>query len=553
MDYLPVTSTVLWAEWWLWGDHPAGYRVINVALHAASAVLLFWVLKKMRAPGAALAAGLFLAHPVSVGTVAWVAELKNTLSLFFALLTMAFFMRIRFERAGAARTIWWSYGLGLGCFALALLSKISVVMLPFVLAAIEYWAPKEQIEGSNPRPMGNRESGDKARAADADPDRKRRVSGKVREASLRAAKALLVTSPFFGLSFVLGLVNVWFQRHHAMAFAAGAHSEGLLPRLLAGGHALWFYLGKALLPVNLMPIYPRWHIDAHSAEAWLPAIGWVLLLAACWIGMRRLALGTKVQQICAASFFGLAFFSVTLAPVLGPIDIVYFSISRAADHLQYFALPGVAALVGVILNELLPGKDAVRKKAMALPLIVVLGVMSFQRASLYGEPQKLWRDNLARNPDAALAWANLAEILVDSGNLNEALGDFERALELDPVELVTRENFARALLLADRYDEAIRQYRVLLERKPNVARLHTNLGTALARKGELAEAMKEFETAIRLAPGLPDAHKNLGAGFYKAGMYEEAIREFQETLRIDPAFPGTRELLQQAERRAGRR
>src|SRR5208283_5191433 len=138
-DYHPLTYSVFWLEWRCWGMNPAGYHAVNILLHAASVILLWLVLRKLRIPGSWLAALLFGVHPVCVASVAWIAELKNTLSMLFYL--AALFCWLRSEepalagaaaRSGEELNPRW-YALALLFFLLALLAKVSVVVLPVVL------------------------------------------------------------------------------------------------------------------------------------------------------------------------------------------------------------------------------------------------------------------------------------------------------------------------------------------------------------------------------------------------------------------------------------
>ena len=143
-DYFPLTSSALWVEWRLWGNHAAGYHVVNVLLHAIAAVLLWRALLRLRIPGAWLAGLLFGVHPVAAASAAWITELKNTLSL--ALYLLSLLAWLVYDERGGGRP----YVLALALFLLALLAKTSVVMLPPVLLLCAWWR-RERFPGRTSR------------------------------------------------------------------------------------------------------------------------------------------------------------------------------------------------------------------------------------------------------------------------------------------------------------------------------------------------------------------------------------------------------------------
>ena len=95
-QYYPLLHSAFWVEHKLWGDATLGYHLVNILLHATAAVMVALILRRLAIPGAYLAAAIFALHPVQVESVAWITELKNTLSAVFYL--GAALVYLRFDR-----------------------------------------------------------------------------------------------------------------------------------------------------------------------------------------------------------------------------------------------------------------------------------------------------------------------------------------------------------------------------------------------------------------------------------------------------------------------
>jgi hypothetical protein len=228
IDYWPVFNTAFWLQWRLWGLHPTGYHVVNLILHIITGLLIWIILHRLSIPGAFVAALLFAVHPVNVETVAWISQCKGLLAMLFFLLSILSYLQAE-EPAQRDRGVsvdrW--YWLSLVAFALAMLSKGSVAILPAVLLGIVWWL----------RPLTRRD--------------------------------LLRTLPFVLIAVVLVRVNVWFQTHGTEGHI---RSAGVMERLVGAGAVVWFYLSKALVPVDLAFIYPQWHVQVNQVWWWLPLL-----------------------------------------------------------------------------------------------------------------------------------------------------------------------------------------------------------------------------------------------------------------------------------------
>ncbi len=474
-----LTSVALWLQWLLWGNNPVGFHIVNVLLHAGSCLLLWRVLKRLAIPGAWLAAALFAVHPVGAASVAWISEMKNTLSLVFCLASFGFFLRAETEPAGARRGKIF-YSLALAAFLLALLSKTSTAMLPVVLLLCAWW-------------------------------QRGRIT---RRDCLRAA-------PFFLIALLLGCATVWFQVQ-VMKSGDPVQTENFFGRLAAAGRAVWFYFGKDILPLELSMIYPRWTVQAKNAAAYLPAVLWGALLATCW--------WLRSRDWARGALFALGGFTVLLFPVLGFLSMDYLVISRVSDHLQYLPLIAVIALAAAALARGLPGQFF---WSVAVMLVLGLAAMTFQRAEILSRNDSLWRDTLEKNPESFTAHNNVGCILAAQNKVAEAIPHFEQTLKYNPKNAGAHANLARAFSMQRRFAEAEEHFRAALRLKPASADVQQSCAAALLEQGRVAEALPHLREAVRLAPRV-ELRLRFAGLLHQTGNYSEAVAQYREALKREP-------------------
>jgi len=482
-DFFPLKSTVIWLQWRLWQDHTLGYHLTTVGLHLLSAFLLWHLFRKLGLRLAWLGALLFVVHPVMVGSVAWIAELKNTLSLPPLLLALGAY--IDFDERRQRRYL----ALSACLFLAAMLCKTSVVMFPVVLLLYGWWK-----------------------------------RGRISRGDWKASGV------FFAISLVLGLVTIWFQHERAIAGTVIA-SGGVFSRLACAGLAIAFYFGKGIFPVGLLPLYPRWTVDPPSLLQFLPWLGLGIVLY--WLWTRRTTWGRH-------ALFGLGFFLINLTPILGFIPMSYLRYTWVADHFVYLPLIGLIRLAVAGAGRLTASlTGSTRRYAMAGGIVLCgfLACASRRYAANFQSEETLWSYTLKRNPAAWLAHNNLGSALLNQGHLPEAIAHFDAAVQLKPDYAAAHNNLGIAYYRLGRPVESMEYFKRALGFQPDFAEAHLNLGNTLVQAGRLPEAIEHYRQAIRLTPTLAEAHNNLAMSLAQMpGRLPDAIAHCEEALRLKPAY-----------------
>jgi hypothetical protein len=228
---------------------------------------------------------LFVVHPVLVESVAWMAELKNTVSLFPFLLAMVVW--IDYDKKGRSE----DYFISLILYVIALLCKSSVITFPVIILLHAWW-------------------------------RRGRIG------RLDLVRSL----PFFIFS-VLDYIGVAMVMKHGVGEQFINLGDGAA-RLACTGLSLAFYFSKCFLPVQLMPIYPSWNDNPPSLIQFTPWL--VMALVGWWLWERRQGWARHV-------LFGLGFFIISLLPFCGVAQISFMRFSWVMDHMVYVPIIGLIA------------------------------------------------------------------------------------------------------------------------------------------------------------------------------------------------------------------
>jgi tetratricopeptide (TPR) repeat protein len=515
-DYFPLKATVQWVYFRAFGTNNTAWHLLNVVLHLANALLVWKLLSRLGIRQAWLGGLIFAIHPILVESVAWVSELKNTLSLPFLLLAMLSW--INFDERGKPG----DYLSTLLFYAAAILCKTSVVMFPFVLLLYSWWRSLQpHLAQGAFRPNSV--------LREIEETLQRIIPGKL-------WRALLASLPFFLISLVMGLLTIYFQHGRAIG-SETIPVGGLLSRTEIAGVSVWFYLYKTILPFGLLPIYPRW-----QPGAWM-LLSWPLLLALLvWLWTKRRTWG-------AHALLGIGFFLINLFPILGFIKMSYMRITWAADHFLYLPALGLiglaAAGLGLIYDRasrhnqpLLAGLGAI--------LFTGLAVMGHSYAGVFANEYEMWTHTLKSNPNAWQAHSRLGKVMLERGANDAAFYHIGESVRLRPDLAETHNNFGAMLEKKGDMEGAVKHLRMAVERAPDIHIYKINLGSLLVRLGKYGEGRAVYTELLKADPNNPTFLCNLGVAQYFLGENDDAIESFQAALKIQPNLKDAQENLQQA-------
>lgn len=523
--YYPLTLTTYWLELHLWGLHPLPYHLVNILLHAANSVVLFFLLRRLRVPAAWIIAMAWALHPVNVQSVAWIAQLKNVQSALFFFLALLFFVNFDEQKRlpyrwyrGYLSTSW--YLLALAAAAAAILSEASTAVLPLALLLAVWW---------------------------------------VRGFWERADAVRII--PFFGMAWLVSGLALLGQYSHALNAGPGAGRSSIADRLVVGGRAIWFYAATVLWPFHLDFVYPRWTVRASSISWWLPLAALVILGAVLW--------RFRARPSCRAALFAGAYFVVALLPALGLFNLSYLQYSFVADRFQYLASVAiillVAAPVAILWNRAHSSADssatpppadtsptaeprhpfALRRLAWAGPVAAVavasilatLGILTWRQTRIYQNSPVLWQDTLAKNPRCWLAHNKLGYLFLEDGNTNAAIAHYQLALQNKPDYVEALCNLGYILLRQGKFDAAIDSYEHALRVMPDLYQVHYNVAVALNFENRVEEAIDHYQRAIELKPDYAEAHWNLGQLLAQNGQTTNAIDHFEQVVQTKTNLP----------------
>ena len=489
-NWHPLTWLSHMVDCGIFGLNPAGPHLVNALFHAANVALLFTLLFRLTNklwPSAFIAA-LFAWHPMHVESVAWIAERKDVLSTFFALLALLNYARYieesKAQNPAAKKYFAWS----LVTFALGLMAKPMLVTLPCVLLLLDFW-PLRRLENF-----------------------------KLSRANFNV---LLEKWPFFFITAVSCLITFIAQSQRGSDAVVSLDTVPLHYRLKSVPIAYAEYLSKTFWPAKLAIFYPLHEKIPHLAVAVAVAALLAILLAA-W----------QLRRAAPYLLTGWLWFVGMLVPVIGLVQV-----GGAALADRYSYLPSVGIFIAVTFAACdLAARFKISKFILAGISICILATCAITteiQLQHWRNSVTLFQHALAVTTDNDVARDNLGVALEQDGRLAEAVEQYRVAAQLEPDRFQGHHNLANALDRLGQPAAALAEHREAVRISPDTQFLHHVLGLSLVTAGKDAEALKEFSEAARLDPHYPWPHVEIARIYLRQNRDPEALSELRAALRID--------------------
>ncbi len=525
--YRPMMHLMYMIDYHIFGLKPWGFHLMNILFHAGVSLLVFSltleILRKSQPTSpnfylpSFMAAIFFAVHPVHTEAVTWVAGLPDVLTTFFYLLSLYLYIK-------AEGDLKVSYFFSLLTFFIAILCKETALTLPIIFFAFDYAFERRQM----------------------------RSSGYLKRYILYfflAGIYLILRSNALG-----GIIPTkYYSQTNYRGLSIYQFFINVFPLFSE-------YLEKLLLPINLN----FWH-TFHPIKDLFTGKGIVsLVVAILYAGVTLIAMRRN-----KAAFFGLL---LVFVPLLPAFYIPGISGKPFAERYLYLPSAGFAMIIASFLNWTKVNRPAAVSILVVVCLMIVglYSVETVGRNAIWRDDITLYGDTVKKSPDSDLPHFNFGVKLREKGKIDEAIEQYQIALEmnpnyldahvnlgniflddkgwtdkaieqyqiavkLNPNDVDTQNNLGNAFLDKGWTDKAIERYYIALKLNPDKAEARYNLGNALLNKGWIDKAIEQYQIAIKLNPNYADAHINLGNAFLNKGLIDKAIEEYQIAIRLNPS------------------
>ena len=447
------------------GVHVMGYHLLNLAVHLLAGIFVWWltlltlstpVMKEDKIVGrsniiALFAALVFISHPLQTEAVTYIVQRAASMAALFYLASLCFYIKSRLLQTDGSRGgSWQLYYIGSWMMAIvAMFTKENAITLPLMILLYEV-------------------------------------------IFLSSNRKLVVPwrylAPFLLTLFIIPLTML-FTENNPGRLQCLRNEPGISPihYLLTEFRVMVTYIRLSFIPLNQNLDYD-YPIFKNFFE-WPVLFSFIFLMtvlfwAKCYFCKYRLV------------SFSIFWFFLTLLPEssLLPIKDVIF------EHRLYLPLVGFSLFLVSSLYYLW-GKNSIKLMVSILMVIIAFfSILTFQRNKVWKDEITLWDDAVQKSSHKARAYEGRGFAYWEQGNLKQAKGNFDKAIELDP----------------------------------GLAEAYGNRGAVYLKEGNFKQAMVDLNKAIEIAPQLTEAYGNRGVIYDMQGKFTQALSDFNKAIALDP-------------------
>jgi hypothetical protein len=480
-NYHPVTVISLAVNYAMGKNSFPVYYGTNLLFHLLNTLLVFffvYLLFDKKWLAGLITAFFFGIHPMHVESVAWIAERKDVLYTFFFLLTLVGYLRyLQTQKVG-------TYILLLVFCILSLLSKPAAVVLPVVLVLID-WYKKRPIE----------------------------------------SKMILEKVPFFIGALVIGWITMDVQEG---AGALTTHTNTFVQKIMVASYGFVTYIAMFFMPVK-QAVY---HAYPPGGFSILYKIAPVIAL-----GIGGLAIwSTKYGRV---GLFGALFYLINIALVLQIISVGDTVISERYTYVPYI---GILMLIGLGVEYILKKNaenQSIKIGVYALLVVLAFGSMfaTWQRVKKWENTETIFTDTIEKYPYAPRPYVSRGHYRGAQANLltedeekeakralqDSAIVDYQRALAIQPDHMAYN-NVGDIQSKRGQTQEALKNFQQAVQIKPNFAIGYGNIATCYLRLGQNQKALEYVNQAIQL-------NGRQGAFYYIRSIIQKNLGNRAEALK----------------------
>jgi tetratricopeptide (TPR) repeat protein len=452
-NWHPLTLLSHMLDWSLFGANPAGHHLVSLLMHIGAVIFLFLFLNKTTGNlwPSAFAAALFALHPLRVESVAWAAERKDVLSMFFGMASF-YAYAVYAENSKLSR-----YFICLILFALSLMSKPMLVTLPFVLLLLDYW-PLKRWQKVMAAPVENH--------------------------YYSAGPLIWEKVPFILLTVVSSILTFWAQNKSGSIVSM--RDESFLLRIFNAINSYVSYLGKTFWPIDLAIFYH----PAHSFPLWQ-------ILGSCFILIMITIVAIYAIKNMPFLFVGWFWYLGTLIPVIGLVQV---GSQAMADRYTYMPSIGIAIIMAWGIPLLFTRADT-HKKILFLAEVAalsILAILTWQQCGYWKNSAELFNHALQVTKDNDVAHNSLGMAMFEKGKMEDAIDHYNEAIRISPRYASAYSNRGVVYASLGQLERAIDDFNKAIVLRQNDANAYNNRGIIYLRLGNKELGCRNVQKACEL-------------------------------------------------------